>query len=82
MDMAILGEDRDAYRAYAVGVRREFAAFPDPVFAVGRAQFLESQLARLRLFHTDIYQSERGGAARANMAWELQELRAGRISAG
>ncbi len=79
LDMAVLGARREVYRAYASAVRREFGAFPDPVFAAGRGRFLEGQLSRERLFHSEVYQTECGAAARANMVWELEELRGERF---
>ncbi len=79
MDIAILGATPEAYRRYAAAVRREFGVFPDAAFAVGRARFLEKQLARERTFRTDYYEQGLSESARANMAWELEELRAGRM---
>jgi len=82
MDIAILGAPRAAYRAYAAGVRAEFAAFADALYAAGRGHFLDQQLALPRLFRTDVYQAELAEAARANMEWEREEMRAGRMVAG
>lgn len=79
MDIAILGAPRDIYRAYAAGVRREFSAFADEAYATGRGHFLDQQLALPRLFRTDLYQGELAGAARANMGWEREEMRTGRM---
>lgn len=79
MDIAILGAASETYRRYAAGVRREFGVYPDAAFSVGRARFLEKQLARKRTFRTDYYEKGLGESARANMAWELEEMRAGRM---
>jgi predicted metal-dependent HD superfamily phosphohydrolase len=79
MDIAILGAPRETYCRYAAGVRREFGVFADSAFAAGRASFLEKQLARARTFRTDYYDQGLGENARANMAWELEEMRAGRM---
>jgi len=79
MDIAILGQPREVYRAYAAGVRREFAAFPDAAFAAGRGQFLDVQLALPRLFRTEAYESALAVTARANMTWEREQMRAGRM---
>jgi predicted metal-dependent HD superfamily phosphohydrolase len=79
MDVAILGAPWEAYCRYAAGVRREFGQYPDGAFAAGRWRFLEKQLERRRTFRTDLYENELGEAARANMRWELEEMRRGRM---
>ncbi|MBY0565017.1 MAG: hypothetical protein K2P58_12625 [Hyphomonadaceae bacterium] len=82
MDIAILGAPRSDYRAYAAGIRAEFGMFPDAAFAAGRARFLEQQLADRRTFRTDLYETQFGAAARANMRWEFEELSHGRMVSG
>jgi predicted metal-dependent HD superfamily phosphohydrolase len=82
MDIAILGAPWEHYCAYAAGVRREFAHYPDGAFAAGRWGWLEKQLERARSFRTDVYESELGELARANMRWELEEMRRGRMVKG
>jgi predicted metal-dependent HD superfamily phosphohydrolase len=82
MDIAILGAPWEAYCAYAAGVRREYHMYHDGAFAAGRWRFLEKQLERARTFRTDPYESELGETARANMRWELEEMRRGRMVKG
>jgi predicted metal-dependent HD superfamily phosphohydrolase len=82
MDIAILGAPWEQYCAYAAGVRREFGHYPDGAFAAGRWRFLEQQLERPRMFRTDVYENELGETARANMRWELEEMRRGRMVKG
>jgi predicted metal-dependent HD superfamily phosphohydrolase len=82
MDMAVLGEPWEAYCAYAAGVRREFKDYPDGAFAAGRWRWLDQQLERPRTFRTDLYETERGETARANMRWEREEVRRGRMVNG
>jgi len=79
MDTAILGAPWETYCRYAAGVRREFGQYPDGAFAAGRGDFLDKQLARGRLFRTDLYENELGDTARANMGWEREEMRRGRM---
>lgn len=79
MDIAILGTPWETYCRYAAGIRAEFAHVLDPAFAGGRGAFLEKQLARGRIFRTDLYERELGDAARANMRWEAEEMRRGRM---
>lgn len=74
MDIAILGSDRETYATYADNIRAEYAAVPDNAFRTGRAAFLKGVLAQDRMFRTQLYEDERGGAARANLAWEITRL--------
>jgi predicted metal-dependent HD superfamily phosphohydrolase len=82
MDIAILGAPWETYCAYAAGIRAEYPHIVDPVFAAGRGAFLEKQLEHARTFRTDLYESEIGDAARANMRWEFEEMRKGRMVKG
>jgi predicted metal-dependent HD superfamily phosphohydrolase len=82
MDIAILGAPWDSYCAYAAGIRAEYPHIVDPAFAAGRGAFLAKQLKRARTFRTDTYEGEFGETARANMRWELEEMRKGRMVKG
>lgn len=79
MDIAVLGQPWETYCAYAAGIRAEYPHVVDPAFAAGRGAFLEKELEHERTFRTDLYESELGDAARANMRWELEEMRKGRM---
>lgn len=79
MDMAVLGAPPAGYRAYAAGVRAEYAFVSEQMYAVGRATFLESILAGSRVYRTDFYELTLGDVARDNMRWEAAELRQGRM---
>ncbi|HYD88500.1 MAG TPA: hypothetical protein VEA80_13575 [Vitreimonas sp.] len=79
MDIAVLGAPWEAYCAYAAGIRAEYPHINDAAFAAGRGAFLEKQLERPRTFRTDVYENERGETARANMRWEAEEMRRGRM---
>ena len=79
MDIAILGAPWEAYCAYAASIRAEYPHVVDAAFAAGRSAFLANQLEQARTFRTDIYESELGETARANMRWELEEMRKGRM---
>ncbi|ANP44659.1 hypothetical protein [Candidatus Viadribacter manganicus] len=79
MDIAILGAPWEVYCAYASGIRAEYPHILDPAFAAGRGAFLAKQLEHVRTFRTDTFESELGETARANMRWELQEMRKGRM---
>lgn len=82
MDIAILGAPWEAYCAYAAGIRAEYPHVVDPAFAAGRGAFLAKQLEHARTFRTDLYETELGETARANMRWELEEMRKGRMVKG
>lgn len=82
MDIAILGVPWETYCAYAAGIRREYPYIVDPAFAAGRGAFLVKQLEHPRVFRTELYASELGQTARANMTWELEEMRKGRMVKG
>ena len=70
-DLAVLAGAEDAYDRYVAAVRAEFAHVDDAGWRAGRAAFVESMLARPRLF------TFRGGEpdARANLNRELASLR-------
>lgn len=82
MDIAILGAPWESYCAYAAGIRREYPHIVDPAFAAGRGAFLAKQLEHARTFRTEVYERELGETARANMRWELEEMRKGRMVKG
>ncbi|MFT3726889.1 MAG: hypothetical protein QM759_03600 [Terricaulis sp.] len=82
MDIAILGAPHEVYRDYAAAIRAEYPHVTDAAFVAGRGAFLEAQLKTTRLFRTDLYESEIGARARANMRWEAQEMRNGRMVTG
>jgi predicted metal-dependent HD superfamily phosphohydrolase len=78
MDMAVLGAPPEDYDRYAAAVALEYAALYKPEeYARGRvALFLEPALRRERLFLTPGFESAYGAAAKANLAREMQALRA------
>ncbi len=79
MDVAILGTIFEVYHQYAANIRAEYPHVPDATFAAGRGAFLDGQLANTRIFRTDFYEREFGQQARANMCWEREEMRSGRM---
>ena len=74
-DLAVLGGDDAAYDGYVAKVRREYAAFDDDTWALGRSAVLEELLS-----HEHLYQSVQARArweerARANLRRELVSYR-------
>lgn len=82
MDIAILGAPWETYCAYAAAIRAEYPHINDAAFAAGRGAFLEGQIHHARTFRTDLYEGEIGERARANMRWEFEEMRKGRMVKG
>lgn len=75
-DLAILAAPPDAYAAYTAAVRAEYAFVPEDAFRQGRAAVLRQLLALPRLFRTPYGTARWEKAARANIAAELERLRA------
>lgn len=75
-DLAILAAAADRYDDYTRGVRREYAAVGDVDFARGRGAILADLLDRPRLFHSERARALWEQPARANLAAELELLRA------
>lgn len=73
-DLAILGSDRDRYRAYVSEVRQEYAHVPEAMFRAGRAAILRAFLARERIYFTEEFRRRFERQARENMEWELARL--------
>lgn len=74
-DLAILAAGPQRYREYTAGVRAEYAHYDDESFAAGRVSVLEA-LAQGPLFGTAHGREFWEPQARANLAREVQELRA------
>ena len=79
IDMSILGAGEARYRRYAEDVRREWvpAVVSAARYRVGRRRFLESVLARPRIFSTEEGAARWESAARRNVASEIAAIAAG-----
>lgn len=73
-DLAVLAGSPDAYAAYAVAVRAEYVAVPEPAWRAGRAAFLRGMLARPALYATETMRERAEDTARRNLARELRGL--------
>ena len=73
-DLAVLGGDVSAYRAYTHAIRQEYAEVPDEVFRQGRAAVLKGLLELPSLFRTPAAVERYEHRARANLATEIEEL--------
>jgi predicted metal-dependent HD superfamily phosphohydrolase len=74
LDLAILAAPPEAYRAYASGVRREYAHVPDALYGMGRRRVLEGFLGRGPIYLTERLGNLWEAQARANLAAEIAEL--------
>jgi predicted metal-dependent HD superfamily phosphohydrolase len=73
-DLSILGSDPETFDRYEAGVREEYAAIDDGVFASGRGRILRPLLARPSIFWTAPGQSLWEGRAQANLRASLAKL--------
>jgi predicted metal-dependent HD superfamily phosphohydrolase len=71
IDLAILGAEPARFAEYEAQVRLEYGWVTDAGFEAGRREFLESMLARERLFSTPRAFREREVGARRNIAAKL-----------
>jgi len=76
-DLAILAVPPADYAAYVAAVRTEYGFVPEAAWRTGRAAVVAGFLARPRLFATATQHARADAAARANLASELDALRAG-----
>lgn len=73
-DLAVLGADPAAYRAYAAGVRAEYGHLDDLAWRAGRAAVLRHLLARPAIYRTPAGRARWEAAARANLTAEIAAL--------
>lgn len=76
MDMSILGEAPETYRAYSRAIREEYSIVPDEMYRLGRAKVLSEFASRDRLFLSQPFNESLDAQARANIRRELEELQA------
>jgi predicted metal-dependent HD superfamily phosphohydrolase len=74
IDLSILGEAPERYRAYAEAIRREYAHVPDVLYRAGRKRVLESLLAADPLYPDPQFRERYEAQARRNMADEIASL--------
>lgn len=70
-DLAILGEDWDAYQAYFQNVRKEYSVYPDFLYKPGRKKVLKHFLEMERIFKTPFFYEKLEQRCRENLAKEL-----------
>ncbi len=75
-DLAILGADPGAYDRYRAAVREEYASLDEPAWRAGRTAVMAGLLARDPLYRTGAARQRWEATAKANIARELDALRA------
>lgn len=78
MDMAVLGYSAQRYREYSRQIRAEHADVEFSVYAEHRARFLRSLLGRA-IYLTPRFSASFEGAAKFNIALEIQSLERGEL---
>lgn len=73
-DLSVLGQDWPAYAAYAEGVRKEYAIYPDLIYKPGRKKVLQHFLEMDRIFKTDYFYHKLENSAKRNLQQELKGL--------
>ena len=73
-DLAVLGGDEMAYRAYAQAIRQEYSEVPDDLFRPGRAAVLRGLLELPGLYRTPVAVDRYEARARANLTAEIADL--------
>lgn len=74
IDLAILGQDREAYKNYAVNVRKEYIIYPDELYYPGRIKVLQHFLDMKSIYKTEKFISLFEQNAKANLEYELQSI--------
>ncbi|BFY99439.1 hypothetical protein BsWGS_02479 [Bradybaena similaris] len=75
-DLAVLGQDAEAYKQYAEDIRKEYIHFDDETYRKGRCKVLKSLLSLPSLYATDELQEEYEEQARNNITGEITTLEA------
>jgi predicted metal-dependent HD superfamily phosphohydrolase len=73
-DLEVLSRDWETYLLYADQIRKEYACFGQNEYNMGRTKVLQDFLERKKLYFSHWFQREKEGAARRNVAKEIQLL--------
>jgi predicted metal-dependent HD superfamily phosphohydrolase len=73
-DTAILGASAAVFDDYDAAIRVEYQHVPDAAYRTGRAAFLQTMLARERIFLTELFHQQLDVRARDNIARALARL--------
>jgi predicted metal-dependent HD superfamily phosphohydrolase len=67
VDLSILGQPPEIYRAFEANVRREYWWVPAPVFRRERARILRQLIGRKRVYYTEVFRDRYEQQARRNV---------------
>lgn len=73
-DLSVLGKDWSIYLEYGQQIRKEYHAYPDEVYRIGRSKVLKHFLAMERIYKTAHFYQLYEKNARKNMQNELELL--------
>jgi predicted metal-dependent HD superfamily phosphohydrolase len=73
-DTAILGASAAVFDDYEAAIRVEYQHVPDDAYRAGRGKFLQSMLARERIFFSDFFHHQLDTRARDNLARAIARL--------
>ena len=79
IDLAILGAEPPAFKAYDAAIRREYDWVPEDVFRRERARVLAGFLARQRIYQTSHFSHALEQRARANLEAAIQDYQNGTL---
>jgi predicted metal-dependent HD superfamily phosphohydrolase len=71
LDLAILGADREKYKAYTRAIRKEYSIYPDLLYKPGRKKVLQHFLQQPAIYKTIAFRQAYEERSRLNLQWEL-----------
>lgn len=75
IDRSILGRPWERFSEYERQIREEYSRYTDEEYKAGRTLFLDAMLRREHIFLTNRFREKYEGAAKANIARSLMNLR-------
>ena len=73
-DLSILGQNEDTYKEYTLGIRKEYALYPDMIYKPGRKSVVQHFLQMDRIYKTESFFLKYEKQARQNLQRELEEI--------
>jgi predicted metal-dependent HD superfamily phosphohydrolase len=73
-DLSVLGKSWDTYKEYSIGVREEYAIYPDFMYNPGRTKVLRHFLAMPQIYKTTPFRIKYEAIAKENIKMELELL--------
>jgi len=70
-DLAILGSSPKVYQEYLQKIRLEYRSIPEEQYKKGRIKFLETMLAKKKIFYSPTFFHQYEQSAKVNLTNEL-----------